>query len=298
MNKMSSNTSTSGRTKTPKKRNSDVRKEQNRIASRAYREKRKQKLALLDEILKSDSQTDSTSSVSDDTEGYNTSWSLQSRQASNSPAPAAMSAVPVPTPWPVVSPPVSSAVPNYAHGDYGSWMDSFGQQNHAFHDSNDYMNSFIPNEVRDHSLDTSTSYNVQSIPSITSTPPMPLDPMLVASHFTQQHHHPQSTQNQAMSGTVCDDEVQKLWVGSLEDNALGALERFAGFNHVQQQQVLSWIRKRRNLSQNTSSHQGLEFNYRTCQATPPPSAQFVNSDFRKYQSMRQASGSPVLHGRH
>ncbi|KAI2638148.1 hypothetical protein GGS21DRAFT_488850 [Xylaria nigripes] len=51
-----------------KGRNSAIRKEQNRVASRAYREKRKQKLALLDELLRSDSHADSMSSVSDETE--------------------------------------------------------------------------------------------------------------------------------------------------------------------------------------------------------------------------------------
>ncbi|KAI2467723.1 hypothetical protein F4781DRAFT_400931 [Annulohypoxylon bovei var. microspora] len=305
---MNSNTSTaSGRTKTLKKRNSDVRKEQNRIASRAYREKRKQKLALLDEILKSDSQTDSMSSVSDETEGYTTSWSLQSRQASNSPIPAALSTVPVASPWPVVSPPMSSAVPGYGHDTYDGWMNSYDHPSHTYPTSNDYVQSYMTTEVGDHSLDAS-SYNIQSIPSVTSTPStppvpsIPLDPMLV-SHFTQQHRHPQSAQHQNMANSSNlaggDDEIQRqLWVGSLEENALTALERFSGYSHVQQQQVLAWIRKRRNLSHNTSSHQGLEYRYPTCQATPPPSAQFVNNDFRKYQSMRQASGSPIPHGHH
>lgn len=293
---MNTNAATaSGRTKAPKKRNSDVRKEQNRIASRAYREKRKQKLALLDEILKSDSQTDSMSSVSDETEGYTTSWSLQSRQASNSPIPAALSTVPVASSWPVVSPPMSSAVPNYGHDTYDGWMNSFEHTSHTFPTSNDYVQSYLATEVRDHSLDASASFNMQSIPSVTSTPStppvpsVPLDPMLV-NQFTQ--HHPQSAHNQG------DDEISRqLWVGSLEDNALTALERFGGYSHVQQQQVLGWVRKRRNLS---SNHQGLEYRYPTCQATPPPSvpAQFVNSDFRKYQSMRQASGSPIPHGHH
>ncbi|KAI1455716.1 hypothetical protein F4805DRAFT_264585 [Annulohypoxylon moriforme] len=306
---MNTNTSTtSGRTKAPKKRNSDVRKEQNRIASRAYREKRKQKLALLDEILKSDSQTDSMSSVSDETEGYTTSWSLQSRQASNSPIPAALSTVPVASPWPVVSPPMSSAVPSYGHDTYDGWMNSFDHSSHNFPTSNDYVQSYLATEVGDHSLDASASYNMQSMPSVTSTPStppipsIPMDPMLV-SQFAQ-HRHPQSAQNQGMANLSNpvgggDDEISRqLWVGSLEDNALTALERFGGYSHVQQQQVLAWVRKRRNLSQNASSHQGLEYRYPTCQATPPPSAQFVNSDFRKYQSMRHASGSPIPHGHH
>ncbi|KAI0395111.1 hypothetical protein F5Y17DRAFT_225029 [Xylariaceae sp. FL0594] len=85
-----------------KGRNSEVRKEQNRIASRAYREKRKQKLALLDEILKSDSHTDSMSSVSDETEFKPTTPAPDflgmeiggSRQSSHSPSPFYLSSAP------------------------------------------------------------------------------------------------------------------------------------------------------------------------------------------------------------
>ncbi|KAI2629730.1 hypothetical protein GGR54DRAFT_635911 [Hypoxylon sp. NC1633] len=272
-----------GRTKAPKKRNSDVRKEQNRIASRAYREKRKQKLALLDEILKSDSQTDSMSSVSDETEGYAGSWSLQSRQASNSPAPAALPVVPVAAQWPAASPSMSSAVPGYSHGAYESWMNSFEQQSHVYSTSNDYVQPFIPNEVGDHSLDAAASYNVPSIPSITSAPStpslnsIPLDPIL-ANHFAMQHHQNQTTQSQTMTNSpglpsYSDGEMQRQsWVASLDDDTLGALERFAGFSHVQQQQILALIQKRREPSQhNTSNHQSIEFGYPTCQATPPPS---------------------------
>ncbi|KAI0383819.1 hypothetical protein F5Y04DRAFT_22004 [Hypomontagnella monticulosa] len=302
----SASPATSARTKAPKKRNSDVRKEQNRIASRAYREKRKQKLALLDEILKSDSQTDSMSSVSDETEGYPGSWSLQSRQASNSPAPAAIPAVPVATPWPAASPSLSSSVPAYGHDTYEGWMNSFEQPNNVFSTANSYVHPFIHGEIGGSSLENSASYNVQSITSITSAPstppvpPIPLDPTLVANHFAprRRHHHPDQGQNLATSSNsgYGDDELQRqLWVASLEDPTLVALERFAGFSHVQQQQIMAMIQKRRHISQNASSHHGIEFRYQTCQATPPPSTRFVNTDFRKYQSMRQASGSPSHH---
>ncbi|KAI1382229.1 hypothetical protein F4677DRAFT_401286 [Hypoxylon crocopeplum] len=307
MDKTNMNTSTSGRTKTPKKRNSDVRKEQNRIASRAYREKRKQKLALLDEILKTDSQTDSMSSVSDETEGYTASWALQSRQASNSPVPATLPVVPVPAQWPAASPSMPPAVPAYGHDTYDGWMNSFDQQNNAYTTGNTYGHTFIPTEVGENSLNTA-SYNMQSIPSITSAPstppvpPVPLDPMLV-NHYAP-HHHTQLGQNHSITNpsslpTYGDDEVHRQsWVASLEDDVLVAVERFAGFSHVQQQQVLALIQKRRDLSRNTSGHQSLDFRYPACQATPPPSAQFVSNDFRKYQTMRQASGSPIPNGHH
>ncbi|OTB08835.1 hypothetical protein M426DRAFT_18904 [Hypoxylon sp. CI-4A] len=294
MDRTTTNTTTSGRTKAPKKRNSDIRKEQNRIASRAYREKRKQKLALLDEILKTDSQTDSMSSASDETEAHSASWS---RQASDSPVPAAL----VPTQWSTASPSMSSAVPSYGHNTYDGWMNPFEQQNNAFPTSNDYMNPFISPEVGSNSLEVSSSYSVQPISSITSaplTPPVPpilLDPLLGGGHYTPQHTYATHHQNIADSPDPVygDDEIQRqLWVASLEDNTLAALEKFAGFSHVQQQQILAVIQKRKNIP----SHQGLELRYPAYQSTPPPSARFINTDYRKYQNMRHASGSPVPHG--
>ncbi|KAI4858810.1 hypothetical protein F4820DRAFT_454503 [Hypoxylon rubiginosum] len=296
-------TTTSSRIKAAKKRNSDVRKEQNRIASRAYREKRKQKLALLDEILKTDSQTDSMSSVSDETEGYTASWSLaQSRHASNSPVPAALSTVPVASQWPTTSPSMSSAVPVYSHDSYDNWMNCFDRPSNAFSSSNDYVQQF---EVGGTSLDTAASYNMPPLPSMTSAPstppvpPMPLDPLLVAS-FAPHSHHSQPVHITSSSNlpTYSNESLQRqLWVDSLEDNAVVALERFGELSHVQQKQVLALIQERRRFPRSTSHDQNPEFIYPTCQATPPPSAQFISTDFRKYQNIRQTSGSPIP-GRH
>ncbi|KAI1661426.1 hypothetical protein F4813DRAFT_385957 [Daldinia decipiens] len=302
MDKASTNTTlaSSTRTKQPKKRNSDVRKEQNRIASRAYREKRKQKLALLDEILKSDSQTDSMSSVSDETDGYNGSWTFQDRQASGSPVPGALQ-VPAVAQWAAASPSISSAVPSYSHGAYEGWMSSFNQPDNAFPASNEYAHSFIPTEVGDNSLGNPVQFTIQSLtsaPSTPSVPPIPLDPLLVANNFAPQHRHNQLAQHRNIPSSsnpiYNNDETQRqLWVASLEDDVLVELERFAGYSHIQQQQILAMIQKRRSLAQNRSNHQNVEFRYPTCQATPPSTAQFVNTDFRKYQSMRQVSGSPI-----
>ncbi|KAI0135529.1 hypothetical protein F4814DRAFT_26172 [Daldinia grandis] len=303
MDKASTNSTTlasSTRTKQPKKRNSDVRKEQNRIASRAYREKRKQKLALLDEILKSDSQTDSMSSVSDETDGYNGSWTFQDRQASGSPVPGALQ-VPAVAQWAAASPSLSSAVPSYSHDAYEGWMNGFNQPDNTFPTSNEYAHSFIPAEVGDNSLGNPVQFTIQSLtsaPSTPSVPPMPLDPLLVTNNFAPQSRHNQLAQPRNIAGSsnliYNNDETQRqLWVASLEDDVLVELERFAGYSHIQQQQILAMIQKRRSLAQNRSNHQNVEFRYPTCQATPPSTAQFVNTDFRKYQSMRQVSGSPI-----
>ncbi|KAI1469925.1 uncharacterized protein F4812DRAFT_306987 [Daldinia caldariorum] len=310
MDMASTNTSPASpaRTKQPKKRNSDVRKEQNRIASRAYREKRKQKLALLDEILKSDSQTDSMSSVSDETDGYNGSgsWTFQDRQASGSPIPGALQVPPSVAQWAAASPSLSSSVPNYTHDAYEGWMSSFSRPEHTFPINNEFAQSFIPTEVGDNSLGHSVPFSMQSLTSAAtstpSVPSIPLDPSLVTNNFAPQHRHNQLAQNRNVitspNPVYNNDEAQRrLWVASLEDDVLTELERFAGFNHVQQQQILAMIQKRRNLGQHGPSHRSREFRYQTCQATPPPTAQFVNTDFRKYQSMRQASGSPIPSGR-
>ncbi|KAI5862189.1 hypothetical protein GGS23DRAFT_110623 [Durotheca rogersii] len=293
MEKTNTASTASTRAKAPKKRNSDARKEQNRIASRAYREKRKQKLALLDEILKSDSQTDSMSSVSDDTEGYTGPWPFpQSRHASNSPIPTTLSTPPAATSWPTTSQPMSSDVQGYGHNIYDGWMSCFDRPDNALPTSNDYVHQLITTEIPDH---PSPPYGMQPMPSITSTPPtppLPLDPMLVANHVVP-HHHSHPVPNQSLSGppglpVYGDDEIQRqLWVSSLKDDALMALERFAEYSHVQQRQVLSLIQKRRSLPQNATDDQGMEFRYLACQGTPP--TQFASTDYRKYQSPRHDS---------
>ncbi|KAI1759757.1 hypothetical protein GGR53DRAFT_512658 [Hypoxylon sp. FL1150] len=295
---------TSSRTKMAKKRNSDVRKEQNRIASRAYREKRKQKLALLDEILKTDSQTDSMSSVSDETEGYTASWSLaQSRHASNSPVPAALSAVPVATQWSATSPPMSSAIPGYSHDSYESWISCYDRPNNTYSTtSNDYVQQYVSAEIGGNSLDAPVSYNMSSLPSMTlapstpPVPPMPLEP-LIATNFTPRPPHAQPvhiTSSSNLPTYINEDLQRQIWVDSLEDSTVMALEKFGGLSHVQQRQVLTLIQERRQLHPPSTAHdQNSEFMHPTCQATPPPSAQFISTDFRKYQNMRQASGSPI-----
>ncbi|KAJ3571636.1 hypothetical protein NPX13_g5306 [Xylaria arbuscula] len=152
-------------------RNSDVRKEQNRIASRAYREKRRQKLALLDEILKSDSHPDSMSSVSDETESpvpeFRTMESTrQNRNSSHSPAPYYMPAVPVMSSVPPSVQPLPSNGPShdtdaylrYSVKDYVQEAERFATHAHD------------PNTPP---IGMSTGY-VSSLPPIS---PMPATPM-------------------------------------------------------------------------------------------------------------------------
>ncbi len=216
------------------------------------------------------------SSVSDEPEGYAGSWSLQSRQASNSPAPATL---PLVSPWPVPSPAMSSVIPAYGHDTYEGWMSTFDQQDNAYPTSNEYVHPYIPTETGDNALGTAAAYNLQSIPSMASdpsTPPIqsiPLDPSL-SNSFSLHHHHVPPPLFQ----THDDDEIQRQsWVASLEEDALVALDKFAGLSHVQQQKALVLIRKRRGLSQNAANYQNFEFGYPSCQATPPPSGKRNNT---------------------
>ncbi|KAI1082874.1 hypothetical protein F5B20DRAFT_487971 [Whalleya microplaca] len=261
MDKTNTSSTTSNQGRASKSRNSDVRKEQNRVASRAYREKRKQKLALLNEILKSDSQTDSMSSVSDETDGYHASLSFpDSRHASHSPTPSVLPAVPVSAPWPPANQPMPSGVPAYGQGGYDScWMDSLGRPNDEFAERSDYVNSFIPTDAVGNPLGSSAQYlpSIPTIASLPSTPPMPLDPLLADN--TLGHQNIGGSPN----FSVYDDEEaqRQVWSTGLEDDVLVTLENFAKLNNAQQQQVLSIIQKGRIPQQPTSSDQNFDYRF-------------------------------------
>lgn len=222
------------------------------------------------------------SSVSDETEGYTASWSLaQSRHASNSPVPAALSTVPVAPQWSATSPPLSSAIPGYSHDGYESWMNCYDRPNNAFSTSNDYAQQYLSTEAGGNSLDAAASYNMSSLPSMTSAPstppvpPMPLDPLL-ATNFTPHPHHAQPVHISNLPTYNNEDLQRQIWVDSLEDNTVMALEKFGGLSHVQQRHVLALIQERRQLPpRSTSQDQNSEFLYPTCQATPPPSGKRV-----------------------
>ncbi|KAI1322214.1 hypothetical protein F5Y16DRAFT_51358 [Xylariaceae sp. FL0255] len=118
--------------------NSATRKEQNRKASRIYREKRRQKLALLDELLRTDH--DSLSSASDETDSNYMAPPEQDVnaqcRASKSPTPGYL-ATPVPPPPPPMAyfrtlpsnspdPQTGAYASHRANGlsDEASWHDS------------------------------------------------------------------------------------------------------------------------------------------------------------------------------
>ncbi|KAI0008021.1 hypothetical protein F4779DRAFT_468085 [Xylariaceae sp. FL0662B] len=293
------NTSSS-QAKSSRSRNSDIRKEQNRIASRAYREKRKQKLALLNEILKSDSQTDSMSSVSDEADGYHTSLPFsQSRHASHSPTPAVLPLVSVPSsPWPAASPPMASGVQAYSQGGYDScWMDSLGPPpNDEFPGRSDYVHPFIPADAAGNPLGTATQY-IPSIPSVAAlppTPPLPLDPLLADSALARQ-----GITNSPNFSVYDDEEARRqAWAAGLEEDVMVALECFAKLNSVQQQQVLAIIQKGRSPHPPTTSGPGFEYRFQDFPGSPPLPDQYLRSDLHKNQCARQSAGSPIPSGQY
>lgn len=234
-------------TRKRKSRNSDVRKEQNRIASRAYREKRRQRLALLDEILKSENHNDSMSSVSDETEYGSTTTAPEfhatestsrTRLPSNSPAPYYMSAPPVLSPVPAgIQPLPSNALDrdiesyvSYSARDYDQEADRFAR--HAEYTS-------------DPSISTigMTSGYISSLPAVTSVPSTPMFPF----------------EEESMNGSFSayplpDSNVPGFPVAQgYDSNMINALQSLSRLSDSQQQQVVAYIQKNRNRAQSAAA---------------------------------------------
>ncbi|KAI0459387.1 hypothetical protein F5B21DRAFT_299951 [Xylaria acuta] len=236
-------TSSDSQTRKRKGRNSDIRKEQNRIASRAYREKRRQKLALLDEILKSDSHTDSMSSVSDETE-YNSTTPApeframestgKTRHSSNSPVPYYMSAVPGLASVPAGIHHLPSNGPNRDTEAYASYSvkDYGGQEAERLAT----QHAGYADEPNISTIGMSSGY-VSPLPSVTpmpSTPMFPFDEEFMGDSFSA---YPPP-----------DSSVPGFPVTSGYDpNMINALQSLSRLNDTQQQQIVAYIQKRRGM---------------------------------------------------
>ncbi|KAI8947694.1 hypothetical protein F4801DRAFT_494088 [Xylaria longipes] len=237
-------TSSDSQTRRRKGRNSDIRKEQNRIASRAYREKRRQKLALLDEILRSDNHTDSMSSVSDETE-YNSTTAAseframestgKTRHSSNSPAPYYMSAVPALASVPAGIHHLPSNGPNrdteayassYSVKDYGGQEAERLATQHAGYADDPIIST----------IGMSSGY-ASPLPSVTpmpSTPMFPFDEEFVGDSFNV-YPPPDSS---ALGFPVAS---------GYDPNMINALQSLSRLNDTQQQQIVALIQKRREM---------------------------------------------------
>ncbi|KAI0486208.1 hypothetical protein F4859DRAFT_361107 [Xylaria cf. heliscus] len=225
--------SSDGQTKKRKGRNSDIRKEQNRIASRAYREKRRQKLALLDEILRSDSHTDSMSSVSDETE-YNSTTpasefraiesTSRTRHSSDSPVPYYMSAIPTLAPVPAGIHQLPSNGPNRDTEVYASYsVKDYGGQDADYADDPTIS-----------TIGMSSGY-VSPLPSVTplpSTPMFPFDEEFMGDSFSA--YPPLGSSVPGFPPAP-----------GYDPNMINALQSLSRLNDTQQQQIVAYIQKRR-----------------------------------------------------
>jgi len=260
-------TASDGQSRKRKGRNSDIRKEQNRIASRAYRtsscasrhnrgrgrgqsvaqltcllgEKRKQKLALLDEILKSDSHNDSMSSVSDETE-YNPTTPAPdfvgveiggSRQSSHSPAPFYLSSAPMMGPVASVEAVGVQSLPsNGPSRDTGAYVgypvNGYSQETDEYaHDPIITPVGLSPGYVSPHS----------------SVTPMPSTPM-----FPFEEEFPGEFPSSIYP--LPDGGVPSFSATSgYDSNMINALQSFSRLNDSQQEEILAFLQKRRALMQ-------------------------------------------------
>ncbi|KAI1345150.1 hypothetical protein F5Y15DRAFT_18678 [Xylariaceae sp. FL0016] len=244
-------TASNGQAKGPKSRNSEVRKEQNRIASRAYREKRKQRLALLDEILKSDSQTDSMSSVSDETQGISTPHSVsRCRDLAKSPAPKA-SSLPTKPQWPAVA-------QSFRQEPYENhWMKYSDRNSDMFATPHNYLpptpSHYIP--------------SVAPTPSATSTPVFSFDPGITTPHLISYQIYPTYFQEPQSLSRYDGSEVQ-----SSEEDMMSAVESLSRLNSSQQQQVMAAVQRRRRLSHSERDNHSLEFHPANYRVSAPATA--------------------------
>ncbi|KAI0200068.1 hypothetical protein F4808DRAFT_430452 [Astrocystis sublimbata] len=228
--------SSGSRAQSRKRQNSNVRKEQNRIASRAYREKRRQKLALLDEILKSDSKSDTTSSVSDETE-LNSTTSVRDHLAAesvggfrypsstNSPTPYYMSHIPAPSevPFPPFDRPNYDAVPYSVEDNTSQEAGSFATQQTG-HLSVPYL--FTTGMSPDYMYPQATETPMMSKPTLT------FDRQLIGDSYNEP--------NPA-------DSIMPAFPAPLhyDSNMINALQSLSRLNDTQQQQIVAYIQKKK-----------------------------------------------------
>ncbi|KAI0125937.1 hypothetical protein BJ170DRAFT_597166 [Xylariales sp. AK1849] len=245
MDKVQATTRTA-RGKAPKTRNSEARREQNRVASRAYREKRKQKLALLDRILKPDNQESPSpsSELDDDPDSLSV---IHSRQTSMSPGPTPQPAAPCTTIRPSAGQTLGTNSQFGGDSFDDLWMNGFDRSNEIFGTSQDFVTAFDPSNVTTPSPGTTAQF-LASITTMAPLPPLPttpIDPILLhAGPYQDRITHPESAPGH--DNTSMYDESS---FGSGHESPMAAaLKSFAKLSEAQQQQVLEVIYRRKGLS--------------------------------------------------
>ncbi|RYP64632.1 hypothetical protein DL769_006581 [Monosporascus sp. CRB-8-3] len=268
---------TTGRAKAHKSRNSEARKEQNRVASRAYREKRKQKLALLDVLLKNDAR-DCASSVSDETEEYQRPLPLPgSRHISISPAPPAIPTASLPSQWPATSQDMMPRVPSYGAETYDdSWMNYLDRPGGTFHGEQGFARTFVPPDATGFSLGSSSQFYPAANPatSLPSIPSIPVDPNLTGCHTTAYDSHltqPEDSHAFRYDVPGYDDDKVRSWIADMDPKVMRSLENFASLSRQQQEHVLALIRKQQSQSEASGIEGSMDMRFLDYQILSAPS---------------------------
>ncbi|KAI1840328.1 hypothetical protein JX266_013460 [Neoarthrinium moseri] len=175
------------------------------MASRAYREKRKQKLALLDQILKTENEEASTSpSESDD---YKDTLSIpsSSRDTSQSPVPVHQNLVAT-TAWPSSSQTLASTASFASEPFENLWMHDYDRNNNLFENSHQFMTPFQPSNGTVAGTSDRFPPSLASVSSLPTMPSISMDPMLAVPHTEPQlleQQYPSSRKQQGRFEITC-----------------------------------------------------------------------------------------------
>lgn len=265
-------------------------------------EKRKQKLALLDELLRNDSR-DSASSISDEADEHfgPAGLPIRGRRVSSSPAPSSLPHTPLPPQWAAVA--VTTAgqdmasvgVPGYGVETYvDNWMSYFDrgsngssvlfeggqqqqQQNHQ--PPHDFARNFVSPDAESFSLNSSSSqFYSAPAPAATATTTaatsatIPLDPSLAEAQASQYSHPGAALGGYPPELLGYEGAEIRSYVADMDPKMMATLENFESLSARQQQEFLSLIRKRRTRSEPSGMEgDSLEMRYLgDYQVVPPP----------------------------
>lgn len=239
-------------TRKRKGRNSDIRKEQNRIASRAYREKRRQKLALLNEILKSDNHADSMSSVSDETESGPVTPTPEFRKADSgsragssqhSPASYCISAAPEIVTIAAAFPPLPSNGPPRDTGAYISYpVKGYSREAERLGTRAEY--AYDPSLS---AMGVSSDY----APPLTTMGSMPSAPMFAFDDDSTGGFYSACPSPESSSSNVRGHPPSTT--SGHDTDVANAIRSLSKLNDTQQQQIIAYIQRKRHAAQVASA---------------------------------------------
>lgn len=262
--------------KVPKPRNTEARKEQNRIASRAYSEslhrwlgmnfhvelttfpgeKRRHKLALLDHILNTDDgESPSSHSEADDAHGVLSVAHSRDTSISPMPTPQLLATASTASTWPA-SDHMSAETENFGGGTFDDlWMNDFDRSNNIFATDSEFVTGYH------------TSSTTPFAPNLSLPTSIPVDQILGTVHTNSYPDPARSTSGTGQETPLIYDDPALN--SDMHGSAMtAALDSFSRLNPAQQQQLLDIIHKQRNMSTVMGSNQtwNTQVDY---PATPP-----------------------------